>query len=168
MAASFRNEDSTWNDSSDSFNSDSSSLHSPPLKKHKRNTNTKSKTILSTNTNANNTVNTAAQSPWAFATRNERSVKLTRAARSKIPPKQKKKKRKQIKTKKKSKKKSKPNKDQAARAIPISRASKPRTAKPQTKKAHGKAANDDLFADFNHHLIREVNNCIVHVIVITL
>eukprot|EP01083_Nonionella_stella_P058366 152879_1 len=148
MAASFRNEDGTWNDSSVSFNSDSSSessLHSPPLKKHKRNTNTKSKTILSTNTNTNNTVNTvntAAQSPWAFATRNERSVKLTRAARSKIPPKQKKKKRKQIKTKKKSKKKSKPNKDQAARAIPISRASKPRTAKPQTKKAHGKAANE--------------------------
>eukprot|EP01083_Nonionella_stella_P317827 1158989_1 len=123
MAASFRNEDGTWNDSSVSFNSDSSSessLHSPPLKKHKRNTNTKSKTILSTNTNTNNTVNTvntAAQSPWAFATRNERSVKLTRAARSKIPPKQKKKKRKQIKTKKKSKKKSKPNKDQAARAF---------------------------------------------------
>eukprot|EP01083_Nonionella_stella_P231737 818137_1 len=105
MAASFRNEDGTWNDSSVSFNSDSSSessLHSPPLKKHKRNTNTKSKTILSTNTNANNTVNTAAQSPWAFATRKERSVILTRAARSKIPPKQKKKKRKQIKTKKKS------------------------------------------------------------------
>eukprot|EP01083_Nonionella_stella_P153377 492753_1 len=91
--------------------------------------NTKSKTILSTNTNANNTVNTAAKSPCAFATRKERSLILTRAAISKIPQKQKKKKRKQTKTKKKSKKKSKPNKDQAARAIPISRASKPRTAK---------------------------------------